>query len=708
MKTFPVSCNKDCGGGCPLLAHVEEGKVVRISNNPAGSLYMKGCRKGFRAMDMDNHPHRLLKPLIRRERKGRTFRSAEEAKDLFREASWEEALDMAASRLKEFQARYGSQAMLDFSSGGSCRGVFHNSSKLSSRFLTLWGGATRTTGNYSSGAASFALSHVFGSAHTGMDAGNLAQSEMILLWGYNALDTRFGCEMPPRILEARKRGVPVVVIDPRNTRTAKTMGTWWIPIKPGTDTALMAAILYHLIRNDLQDHQFIEKYSIGFPELKAYVTGQTDGVARTPAWASEICGIPEKDIVKLADMYGRIKPAALLPGLSLQRALGGEEAARMTAALQLATGNTGRPGGSSGGMFWGRMSRPYCPTVPAVPHSDPSFPVYAWPDVILNQQFQGRPYHLKGAYITSSNLMSQGSDILKNIQALQKLDLIIGHDFFLTPTMAMCDIVFPAASFLERNDIVTPAGNFLLWSSRAVEPPEGIRTDYQIFTALAERLGFAEAYTGGRSAEEWLDHLLEKSEIPDPEDFKATGLFMGKDQERVGLSDFIADPAEHPLNTPSGRIEIASREYEKTGFPAYPHHREGPEIPGDYPLALVSPHPLQGIHSQFANVEGFRMEEDLAVWMHPADAAERNLHQGETISLSSPFGTMEIPLRITEDIRKGCLCLNEGLWPRFTEKNSGLTETGGSVNVLTSSEPTLPSFSSRTHTVFVNALKIIN
>ena len=654
---------------------------------------------------MDNHPDRLLRPLIRREGMDRTFSSAEKAKSNFREASWEEALDLAASRLKTFQSRYGSRAMLDFSSGGSCRGKFHNSSKLGSRFLTLWGGATRTESNYSNGAASFAQPYVFGSAHTGMDAGNLAESGMIILWGYNALDSRFGCEMPPRIREARKRGVPIVVIDPRNTRTAKTLGTWWIPIKPGTDTALMAAILYHLIHNDLLDHQFIEKYSTGFPELKAYVTGQTDGVARTPEWASGICGIPEKDILQLADMYARIKPAALLPGLSLQRALGGEEAARMTAALQLATGNIGKPGGSSGGMFWGKMPSPYCPALPVIPHADPSFPVYVWPDVILNQQFQGRSFPLHGAYITSSNLMSQGSDIHKNIRALQKLELIIGHDFFLTPTMAMCDIIFPIASFLERNDIVAPAGNFLLWSARAVEPPEGIRTDYQIFSALSERLGFGEAYTEGRSAEEWLDHLLEKSEIPDHEEFKTAGLFMGKDQNRVGLSQFVADPVKHPLKTPSGRIEIASREYEKTGFPAYPHRREELEVPRDYPLTLVSPHPLQGIHSQFANVKGFRMEEDLTVWMHPDDAAERDLHQGETIVLFNSHGKMEIPVRITEEIIKGCLSLNEGLWPQFKEENTERTETGGSVNVLTSSEPTLPSYSSRTHTVFVNARK---
>ena len=232
----------------------------------------------------------------------------------------------------------------------------------------------------------------------------------------------------------------------------------------------------------------------------------------------------------------------------------------------------------------------------------------------------------------------QGSDIQKNIRALQKLDLLIGHDFFLTPTMALCDIVFPVASFLERNDIVKAAGNFLLYSARAVAPPAGVLTDYQIFSALAERLGFGEAYTEGRSAEEWIDHLLAKSDIPDPEEFKKTGLFMGEEQERNAFADFIRDPVNHPLNTPSGKIEIASGEYEKLGFPAYPHIRENAPYNPDYPLALVTPHPLQGIHSQFGNVPGFRKEEERSLWMHPEDAESREISPKETVAPGIPRG----------------------------------------------------------------------
>ncbi len=694
MKNLPVSCNKDCGGGCPLIAHTEGGRVVRITNNPLGTPYMKGCLKGFRAMELDHHTDRLVKPLVRLEGRPRRFVSAEESRKDFREAGWDEALDLAARKLADFKNDHGCRSLLDLSSGGACRGALHNNSALTSRFLTLWGGAFRTYSNYSSGAASFALPYVFGTKMTGMDAGNLAHSKLIILWGYNAFDTRFGCEMSPRILEAKKRGVPVVVIDPRRTRTADVLGTWWIPVRPGSDTALMAAILYHIIRCGLQKHDFIDRYSRGFEELKAYVLGEYDGTPKSPAWASEICGVPAEDIEKLAGLYARTSPAALLPGLSLQRSLGGEEAARMTCALQLATGNIGIPGGSSGGMIWGKVPGPACPSLTVPPHDDPSVPVYEWPDEILKGG-------IKGAYITGSNLLAQGSDLKKNIRAFGMLDLIIGHDFFLTPTMALCDIVFPAASFLEREDIVFPAGNFLLYSAKAAEPPAGVLTDYGIFTALAGRLGFADAFTEGRSEEQWIDHFLEESDVVDIGSFKKTGLFIGEEQERNAFSSFINDPLSHPLATPSGKIEISPAAYGKLGFPAYPHCRNAVSPGPVYPLCLITPHPLQGIHSQYANLAGFRMEEDHVLWMNTADAAERGISEDGRVRVTSAEGELEIAVRVTDRIRTGTVSLNEGLWPVLTGEPGKEIDLAGSANILTSTEPTLPSRCSRTHTIFV-------
>lgn len=712
QKTVPVTCNKDCGGGCPLTAHVEDGVIRKITDSPLRGPYMKGCARGYTAHRMDRMPGRLMAPLIRKgfekaaRPESRPFTSAPEAAGQFRQASWDEALDLAAERLLQLKKNHGSTSLMDLSSGGACRGAVHNCSILTSRFLTLAGGATRLTGNYSSAAAAFSAPFVYGTIQTGMDAGNLEHSNLIVLWGYNALDTRFGSEFPLRILEARKKEVPVIVIDPRKTRTASVLGTRWIPIRPGTDTALIAAIVHRMIHTGSLDTRFIETCTHGFEPFREYILGSSDGIAKTPEWASNLCGIPEDTIVELADLYGSSRPAALLPGLSLQRALAGEEAARMTMVLQAVTGNVGVPGGSSGGAFWGKLARPGCASLPVPPNTDPGLPVYQWPDAILEGKQGGWPSDIRGVYATGSNLVTQGSDIRKNIRAFQRLDLAIGHDQFLTPTMALCDIIFPAASFLEREDIVFPAGNFLLYSAKAAEPPEGVKTDYEIFACLADRLGFQDRFTEGRAPGQWIDHLLASSSIPDPREFKETGIFTGEEHDRNAFSDFVRAPGKHPLATPSGKIEISSEEYGKLGYFPYPHYR-GCQYPDpEFPLNLVTPHPMNATHSQYAQVPGTRKNEETRLWIHPDDAADRDIEPDDRVILKSPEGKIEIKVLVTGRVMKGTVSLTQGFWPHLVRDSSGSTlDRGGSANILTSTVPTLPSRSSRTHTVSVEVRK---
>lgn len=697
-----------------MIAHVEGNIIKKITPSPFGTPYMKGCRKGFAAHRLDHHKDRLVTPLIRKDlekrtkgKRTRTFTETRQAGQAFREACWEEAMGLAAERLSGFRDEYGCTALMDLSSGGACRGALHNCSDLTSRFLTLFGGATRLTGNYSSAAVSFAVPYVFGTKMTGMDAGNLKQSKLIILWGYNTVDTRFGCEFPPMIQEAKKKGVPVIVIDPRKTRTVSDLGTWWIPVRPGTDTALMAALVYRMIQKNLLDYPFIETYATGFEPFRSYILGVADGVPKTPEWASRLCSVPAADIEKLADLYGTTRPAALLPGLSLQRAIGGEEAARMAMVMQTCTGNVGIKGGSSGGAFWGRIGQPFCPSIPVPPHSDPSFPAYHWPDAVLEGQKKGWPSDIKGAYITGSNLFSQGSDINKNIKAFNQLELVIGHDFFLTPTMAMCDIVFPVASFLEREDIVFPAGNFLLYSAKAADPPKGVRTDYEIFSGLAGRLGFEKEFTSGRSARQWVDAFLSESGIPDIGVFKEAGIFMGQEQDRNALSDFMNDPKKNRLATPSGKIEISPNSYKSLGFLPYPHYRGILPENKQFPLNLITPHPLMGIHSQYANIQGFRKPDEQCLWLNPGDATERGIGQDDRVIVESPEGRLEIKGLVTDRIIKGTVSLTEGLWPDLTVSSDGrTTDLGGSANILTSTVPTLPSRSSRTHTVFVQVRRV--
>jgi len=692
--TIPVSCNKDCAAGCPLLAHVKNGKIIKITNNPAGTNYMKGCSNGFQAMQAAYAPDRLLNPLIRTGPRG---------SGSFKEISWDEALDRTATGLGSIKETYASDSIIFLGGSGSCRGAFHNTSSLTDRFLNMFGSNVQKDGNYSCAASDFVTPFVFGTLEVGVDAGTLQHSRMIILWGANIMDTRFGCEYPTRIREAGKNGVPIIVIDPRKSNTAKLPNAQWIRVRPGTDTAMMAAVLYELINNDWIDYPYIEKYCIGFDKIKNYILGTDDQQPKNPAWAEHICGTPKSTIIKLAAMYGRTKPTALIPGLSIQRNIGGEEAMRMAMVLQAVTGNIGKMGGASGGCIWDGLPAPECGEIDTAHNpTGTSIPEYSWPDAILDGKKGGFPVDIKAIYNVGGNYLSQGSDIHKNIRAFKKVEFSVCHEQFMTPTARHCDIVLPVSSFLEREDILFTGMNYLFYSAKAIDPPNHVRDDYDIFCELADRLGFSKAYSEGKTASQWIEQFIDDSEISDPEHFKQTGIYSGKKQMRIGISDFFADPEKNPLKTPSGKIELASESYAISGFPAIPIYR-GMTDETTYPLRLVTPHSLNRINSSYANVQWFKERQQQVLWMNPVDARKRNLQDKQMVMVTNTRGTIQIPLMVTDDIMKGVVCLEEGIWPVLDENG---IDRAGATNLLTSTEPTQPCMGSRTHSVLVEVKSV--
>jgi len=689
MKTIPVSCNKDCGGGCPLLAHVKGEKIVKITDNPAGTAYMKGCSRGFQAAKAAYAPDRLLHPLVRTGPRG----SGE-----FKAVSWPEALDQVSEKLNEIKNKYGNESLILLGGSGACRGALHNTGLLPKRFLNLFGGYTQVYGNYSSAAVSFVTPYVFGTQYAGIDPGTLQHSRLILLWGANIAVTRFGSELPPRIREAAKRGVPLIVIDPRKSKTAGMPNAQWIRVRPGTDTALMAAVLYELIGRSLVDRSFLERYCLGFDRVENYILGTDDHCPKTPAWAEEICGTPADTIKRLADTYGRTKPAALIPGLSIQRTIGGEESARMAMVLQAATGNIGIPGGSSGGYVWGRLPKPKCGQMDTLSKSgNPSISEYLWPDAVLEGKNGGFPTDIKAIYNVGGNFLSQGSDIRKNIRAFEAVDFAVCHEHFMTPTARHCDVVLPVTTFLEREDIIFTKLNYLFFSAKAINAPHSVKDDYDIFCELAQRLGFRDKFSEGKTAGRWLEEFIASSAIKDVDAFKQTGIYAGEDQMRIGLSEFIADPAKKALKTPSGKIELASDSYARTGYPAIPTYRGMPDD-ANHPLRLVTPHSFYRINSSYSNVAWFRDKERQVLWINPVDAAQREIRDGQMALIRNTRGKIRISVRVTEDTMPGVVCLREGIWP---DLDADGCDRAGSANILTSTVPTKPCQGSRTHSVLV-------
>ena len=526
---------------------------------------------------------------------------------------------------------------------------------------------------------------------------------MILLWGANPAEARMGPEWMPLLRRARRNGAAIIVLDPRRTETAKQLDAEWVPLRPGSDVALMLAFLYILIAEDLIDHDFIGRCCSGFSALADRVLGRLEPPRADPQWAASICGLTPEAVIHLARRYGRAKPAALIPGLSIQRTLGGEDTVRLAAALQAATGNIGRPGGWTGVFPYHATPSPRMARLPVPPDSaHAEIPVYSWPDAVLEGRAGGWPSDIKAIYNLGTNYLTQGADVGKNTKAFKQAELVVCQDLFLTPTARYSDVVLPPAHFLERSDLVTPAGgNYLLYSAQAAKPRANLPTDYEILCGLAERLGFGPEFSENRGQDEWLNYLIDQSEIPDPAEFKRTGIHVQTDQPRVGLAEFVANPGAHPLTTPSGLIELTGPAHAAAGLSAVPEQRE-PEDPGKYPFQLVTPKVHNRIHSQGFNLAWTQSTEQQRLWLNPADGSGLGLSDGDPALVENSIGRMRIPVRLTEDIRPGAACLAEGAWPRFDGQG---VEIAGSANALTTTEPTRPSMGSRTHSVTVRIAK---
>ncbi|MBT3272121.1 MAG: molybdopterin-dependent oxidoreductase [Spirochaetales bacterium] len=690
VTTVPVSCNKDCGGGCALLAHVENGTVARISNNPAINDPMAtGCARGFHMHKSVHSPERLTTPLVQRGERGT---------DNFEKIKWDEALSIVAEKLTEIINGSGAESIFRLGGTGACQGHVHNTGSLTKRFLSFLGKYTDQTGSYSVQATAFVRELMFGTRNVGMDPATIENTKLILLWGANISDTRFGSSLENWILKKKKDGIPVIVIDPRRSRSADRLATDWLPIYPGTDSAMMAAVLYTLIIEERIIREYIDSYSVGFSELEEYVRGDVDGIPKSPAWASKICGISDSEIIRLTHLFSSAKPAALIPGVSIQRTLGGEETTRFAVALQLAAGNIGIPGGSPGCNIWGRLPVPVCGSLGEPAEAKAHYvQAYSWPDAILEGKTGGYPTDIRGIYNVGGNYLSQGSDIRKNIRAFQAVDFSVCHDQFMTPTAGYCDIILPVTSFLERQDIISPISNNLLFSSKAIEPLEGCRDDYDIFCALAKKMGFYDSFSENRTSDEWVDFLIRESAVNEEAEFKRSGVFDGKEHNRIGLQPFILNPDENPLHTPSGKIEIASDHLAAAGLSRAPSCRITVP-PAEFPLRMVTPHSRYRINSTNGNIKWFLDREEQVLMINPEVARKRGISDGQKVAIYNEFGEIHIKAAVSGSMMPGVTCLPQGAWPVFADN---ATETSGSPNMVTSTIPTEPSKGSRTHSVFI-------
>ena len=491
--------------------------------------------------------------------------------------------------------------------------ALHNTGRTGTglRFFSLFGGCTTTWGNTSVEGALFSSRMTFGTPFNHNSRDNLLHSKLIILWGWNPLETRFGPDTVHYLDQAKKNGTPIICVDPRLNPTGRRLEAQWIPIRPATDTALLLAMAYVLIAENLYDRRFIETYTSGFDSFKEYVLGREDGIPKTPGWAEPLTGVPSETIVRLARDYALHKPAALCTGWAAGRTAYGEQFHRAASVLAAMTGNIGIPGGQVAGGTDARLwaSCPVCRCPKAVSPSSTS-PISM--SFLLQGRAGGFPSDIKVLYILGCNLLNQWLNINKGVKALEKPELIVVHELFMTPTARFADLVLPVAHFLERQDIGQPwiGGPYNIMMERAVEPLPQVKSDLAIFTELASRLGIA-AYNE-KTEEEWLQEFVSATPgLPDYLQLKEKKVhYHAVQRPMVAFQKEIEDPANHPFRTPSGKIEIYSQKIAEMRNPLIPpvpkylEPWEGPQDPlvKDHPFQLVSPHAKGRINSSLDNI----------------------------------------------------------------------------------------------------------
>ena len=700
-EIVPTGACYDCGGRCVLKVHVKDGVAVRVETDDGEEPQLRACARGRAYRRQVYAPDRLLYPLKR---------TGERGKGEFKRISWDEALDTVAGELKRIKEAYGPKAVLLHVYSGQSTGTLHGAYLTICQILRSFGGYTATWGGASAEGSVFASRATFGTLSTGHTRDDLVNSKLIILWGVNPATSVFGTNTSFYLAIAKEAGARIVVVDPRYTDSAAIFADEWIPIRPGTDTAMMSAMAYTMISERLHDQRFLDRYTVGFEQFRKYVMGEEDRVAKTPAWAEARTGIPARTIVELARRYATRKPAALIPGMAPGRTAYGEQYHRMAATLAAMTGNIGIHGGNAAGFERG----PVGPMVPpiAFDKTDATYEerlkalnipqrlrssvhvTRIW-DAVLKGRAAGYPSDIKMVYIAWANPLNQIPNINKGIEALKKLEFIVVHDQFMTATARFADIVLPVTTIWERNDFARPwlSGSYFLYLNKVIEPAGEVRSDIDIFRDLAARLGLPQPFAG-ISEEDGIRMMVDGmgdvvGEIPDFQTFKREGVHKMKlSGPRLCFKAEIEDPGKHPFPTLSGKIEIYSKvlaglnNAEVPPVPKYVEPWEGPEDPltEKYPLQLITVHVKPRAHSCFANNPWLKDIEPQSLSISAKDAQLRGIADGDSVRVFNDRGETIVQAAVSERIMPGVVSLGEGAW--YQPDHQG-RDRAGSVNILT-------------------------
>lgn len=651
------------------------------------------------------HRSRIATPAVRR---GWLERgpgpSTDRGADEFVAVSWDELTELLATELRRVVDTHGNEAIYGGSYGWASAGRFHHAQSQVHRFLKLLGGYTFSRHSYSLGATGVIMPHVVGTHDDLFKRSTnweviVSHTDLLVCFGGLALKntgTNHGgtTTHPARgaLHRFRERGGRIVSFSPQRD-DVDGEHRWLAPV-PGTDVAIMLGLAHVLATEGLADRDFLQRYCVGYDRFERYLLGHDDGVPKSPQWASQICGLPADDLTELARTMAAGRTIVTV-SWSLQRVRHGEQAPWMGLTLAAMLGQIGLPGGGFGHGY-GSMNEPglaplRCglPRLPQAVNPVRTFiPVAAVSDMLLHPgelfDYNGLRLtypEIRCVYWAGGNPFHHHQNIPRFRRALARVDTVVVHDPYWTAMARHADIVVPSTTAFERDDYSGSRNDPVLMAMpRLVEPYAESRDDYTTFAALADRLGFKEAFTEGRSARQWLAHMYEKWSaeldftVPTFDEFWRHGsLRLPTETGLTLLADFRADPVAHRLGTPSGRIEIFSETIDGFGYDDCAGHPTwypptewlgGPRAQ-TYPLHLIANQPATRLHGQLdggaTSLRG-KVAGREAIRMHPDDAAARGLTAGDIVRVFNDRGACLAGVVVDDRLRPQVVQLPTGAW----------------------------------------------
>lgn len=659
-----------CQAGCGLLVHMENGEIVKIAGDPESPVSRgKLCVKGEASLDYVHHPARLRYPLRR---------AGERGSGRWERIPWDKALDTVADQLLQAKTTYGPESVIFMR--GSFKGGYEGA------YLARFGNAFGAP-NIASMASVCYQPRVNGSVFT--HGFNPVPDydyppACMLVWGANLPETRLGEGLDT--LKALQKGSKLIVVDPRKFDLSRRAEIW-LQLRPGSDLALVLGLIHVVIAEGFYDRSFVDRWTIGFDELKKHVEQYP------PEVVEEITWVPTSLIKDAAKLYATSKPAVLQGGNAIDHNGNNFQTARAFAILRAITGNLGIPGGELA-----------CSQPLIVAMGSPEFDLrdklqkearnkrlnaadgmlpsvfYVLPQSIVKAVLKSEPYKVHAAYILGCNMLLTYTNAQEVYKALEKIDFLAVADMFMTPTVAMADIVFPVGSFLETDGIIAPPYYPVVQVQQKVAQVGECRSDYEILAGLARRVGIGEYFW--ENEKECLDYIMKPAGLTF-EEFRNVGALVGKKEYRKHEKDGFP--------TPSKKVELYSERLKDWGFDPLPTYREiletplsAPEFAREYPLVLTSWKTEEFRHSGERQIELLRkLHPEPVVWIHPDTAAKLEIVDGDIVYIETKRGRIQQRAVLTAGIDRRVVGVDYGWW--FPEKSPegiyGWTEAN--VNILT-------------------------